>query len=101
MTLSEQDNGRTVDLPAGAIVTVRLKENPTTGYRWAVESAGGLSLIADNTAASGAAPGAAGVHEFQFRATSNGTFELRLKNSREWETDSSGIDRFNVTISAR
>jgi inhibitor of cysteine peptidase len=33
MILSEQDCGRTFEVSMGDVITVRLKENPTTGYR--------------------------------------------------------------------
>ena len=38
-TLTSADNGRTVDLRVGDQVTLRLPENPSTGYRWAVDAA--------------------------------------------------------------
>jgi inhibitor of cysteine peptidase len=95
MTLNEQDSGRTVDIELGKVVTVRLKENPTTGYRWTVETDSGLEQIGDHFKAGGAI-GAAGVREFQFRPMKVGSYELRMKNWREWEGEGSVIDRFNV-----
>src|SRR5262245_21975440 len=59
MVLSEQDFGRTVNVRMGEVVTVRLQENPTTGYRWAVETASGLEQTGDHFEAGGAV-GAAG-----------------------------------------
>jgi inhibitor of cysteine peptidase len=101
MTLSEPDNGRTIDIGAGEVVTVRLKENPTTGYRWTVESAGGLVPAGDQYEGGGGAMGAAGVRVLQFHSSGPGSHELRLKNRREWEGDSSITERFNVTIVAK
>ena len=101
MTLSEQDNGRTIELSAGDIVTVRLKENPTTGYRWTVENAGGLELVDDRFEGGGGAIGAAGVRVLQFRSSSTGSHDLRLKNRQEWEGDSSIVERFNLTIAVK
>jgi len=101
MTLSEQDNGRTVEVNAGDVVTVRLKENPTTGFRWTVESAGGLVLAGDEYEGGGGGMGAAGVRVLQFRSPGAGAHELRLKNRREWEGDSSVTERFNLTITAK
>src|ERR1700758_5378544 len=37
--LTAADNGRTVELPVGDEVALRLPENATTGYRWAIDSA--------------------------------------------------------------
>lgn len=98
MTLSEEENGRRIELKAGEVVTVRLKENATTGHRWAVESAGGLDLVDDHYERGGGATGSAGVRVLLFRSSSAGAHDLRLKNRREWEGDSSIIERFKVTV---
>ena len=49
----------------------------------------------------GGAAGAAGLREFQFRATRAGTHELRLKNRREWEGEGAIIDHFEIRLIAR
>lgn len=100
MTLNEQDSGRTVDMERGKVVIVRLKENPTTGYRWTVETASGLEQTGDHFEAGGAI-GAAGTREFQFRPTKVGSYELRIKNRREWEGEGSVIARFAAKIIAK
>ena len=97
MQLTQSDRGRTVEVAAGQTVTVRLPENPSTGYRWAVESAGGLQQTGDRSEAGGAM-GGAGVREIEFRAAEPGSHELRMKNRRTWEGDAGGGDRFDVTI---
>lgn len=97
MILNEQDSGRTIDIKVGNVFTVRLKENPTTGYRWTVETASGLEQIGDHFEA-GVAIGAAGVRVFQFRSTRVGSYELLMKNWREWENESSVLARFVVKI---
>lgn len=97
MTLREQDSGRTVDMKLGGVVTVHLQENPTTGYRWTVETGSGLEQIGDYFKA-GEAIGAAGVREFQFRLTKVGSYELHIKNRREWEGEGSVIARFVANI---
>jgi inhibitor of cysteine peptidase len=98
MILSEQDRGRTVEVAEGDIITVRLRENPTTGYRWSVETTDGLELVGDDFEAGGGAIGAAGERVLEFRATRPGSHKLRLKNWREWEGDASVIDRFEADI---
>ncbi len=98
MILSERDNGRTVEVSVGSLLTVRLQENPTTGYSWSVEAANGLGKVEDSFEAGGAAIGAAGVRVLQFRATRPGSHELRLKNWREWEGEDSVINRFGINI---
>lgn len=101
MILSEQDSGQTIDMKVGEVVTVRLKENPTTGYRWTVESARGFEHIRDHFEVGGRAIGAAGLRVIQFRMTRIGSYELRMKNWREWEGESSVLARFIVMIVVR
>ena len=97
MVLSELDRGRTVTMNKGSILTVRLKENPTTGYRWSVSIIEGLELISDHNDTGGAV-GANNVRVFKFRSNQSGTYNMKLKNWREWEGEASVIDRFYVKI---
>jgi predicted secreted protein len=101
MILSEQDRGRTVEVSVGSVVTVRLKENPTTGFRWWVEATNGLEEVGDDFEVGGPAIGAAGVRVLQFRAPRAGSHKLRLKNWREWEGEASVTNRFEANISAK
>lgn len=96
--LSNQDNGRTVEVKAQSIVNVCLKENPTTGYRWKVDTAGGLELIDDSFERQGDAIGAAGIRIFKFRTPEAGVHKLSIRNWRDWEGESSIIDRFDAVI---
>ena len=99
MILNEQDSGSIINMKVGNVVTVRLKENPTTGYRWTVETASGLEQIGDNfEVEAGGAIGAGGIRVFQFRSTRVGSYELLMKNWREWENESSALARFVVKI---
>ncbi len=100
MILDAHDRGRTVEVAAGNVVTVRLRESPTTGYRWTVERAAGLERVGDTFEARGAV-GGAGVRQFQFRAARAGSYEIRMKNWREWEGESSIVDRFDVRIAVK
>ncbi len=97
MILSDQDRGRTVDVNVGSVITLRLKENPTTGYRWVVGTSPGLEQAGDRFEA-GSAAGAAGMRELQFRAVQVGTHDLRLENRRVWEGEGSAVDRFEVRV---
>jgi predicted secreted protein len=97
MRLGEQDSSRTVEVGAGSVITVALAENPTTGYRWTVETAGGLERIGDRSEGGGGF-GAASMRVFEFRASQAGSHTLRLKNWREWEGESSVIKRFEAQI---
>jgi predicted secreted protein len=90
MILTESDRGRTVEVAAGSLVTLRLRENPT----------GGLELVGDRFEPGGAI-GAAGVRVFEFRAARRGTHAIRLQNRREWEGAGSAVDQFETTVAVR
>lgn len=98
MILNERDRDRTVEVPRGGVLDVRLQENPTTGYSWTVEAANGLEQVGDSFEAGSAALGAAGVHVLRFRAARPGSLELRLKHWREWEGEASVTNRFGARI---
>lgn len=98
MILNDQDLGRTVEVKAQSVVTVRLDENPSTGYRWSVETAEGLEMAGDSFERAGDAFGAGGVRVFQFRASEAGSHRLSLRKWRDWEGESSIIDRFYAII---
>ena len=93
MILTQINNGGEYHGGIGLHITVRLEENPTTGYRWGIDRADGLDLIYDSYERSGDTIGAAGYRIFTFDIISAGSHELRMKNWRKWEGDSSIIDR--------
>ena len=101
ITLTEADKGKTIDVPQGTEVLIRLKENPTTGYRWAIDQNDDtvLPLQSSNFSSTpGAAVGAGGTRIFTFTAKQPGTAHLQLKLWREWLGDSSITERYDVTI---
>lgn len=92
VVVEEQQSGTRVDVPASEWLAIRLKENPGTGYRWSVEQADGLTI--EESVDRGGAPGAAGMHEFRFRASVPGSHYLSLRHWRDWEGDTSVTSRF-------
>lgn len=86
---------------AGSVVMVCLEENPTTGYRWKVETAGGMDLISDSFEKGGDAIGASGTRVFQFRTPESGVHRISIRNLRDWEGENSIIDQLYVTIDVK
>lgn len=86
--LSEADAGSSRQLAVGDEVTVRLAENPTTGYRWRFNQTGSGSIeqVDDQLEppASGA-PGAGGVRRVRFVARRTGSVQLEAVEQRSWE----------------
>jgi inhibitor of cysteine peptidase len=82
-------------------VVVRLQENPTTGYRWAVDAIdpGVLELVdAQFAGSSQPAMGSGGERTFRFRVKGPGVSRLGLKNWRDWEGDAAVVARFEATV---
>jgi len=99
--LTEADKGTTVDVPEGGEVVIRLKENPTTGYVWALDQTDDTVLAlqsSDFSSTPVAGVGGGGTRTFTFTAGQPGTAHLELKLWREWEGDSSIIERYDVDI---
>jgi inhibitor of cysteine peptidase len=105
ITLTESDHGRTVSVCRGDVVEVSLPENPTTGFRWAVEGleGAGVSLLSAALLPSpaNAGLGHGGVRVFRFATGNAGNVQLRLKRWREWEGADSITARFDVTLNVR
>jgi inhibitor of cysteine peptidase len=105
VSISDEDNGKDVDLISGGTLIVKLKSNPSTGYSWAV--AGDPSPLKlqktsyrKNTASSKAV-GAPGVQVFQFSANSAGMAVLNLIYRRSWEYNVPPAKKFSVRVNVR
>jgi inhibitor of cysteine peptidase len=101
VVLSQSQSGTTVNVNPGDVVVVSLPENPTTGYRWAIDDVDSTVLELENseiTRAGDTSVGSGGQRILRFTAKAPGTTRLLLKNWREWQGDSSIVDRFDATV---
>jgi inhibitor of cysteine peptidase len=97
----EKDNGTSVAVQGGAKVTIELKENPTTGYRWTISSVdeGFLQAEGDEfVPPEQTTPGAGGLRRFFFSAKSEGSTALTLINKRAWQPDDQAVATFSLKI---
>jgi inhibitor of cysteine peptidase len=101
ITLTRADSGKVVETRAGDTLVVRLGENPTTGYQWAMETLNADEVVLQNVEylrAGDAAVGGGGERRFTFKAQRAGTATVQLKLWRVWEGDASIVERFTVMI---
>lgn len=91
-------NGSTVALLPGQSLIIRLPENPTTGYRWAVEASGGMTLVSDDFSPTGVGVGAGGTRTMEWRSAASGNQRITLALRRPWEAAEAAKQRFTVTI---
>ena len=103
--VSENDNGRDVDLAIDETLTVKLQSNPSTGYSWAVSGDPSPLKLEKTTyrknRKSGQAVGAPGMQIFQLRAGSAGMTTLTFLCRRSWEYNTPPAKTFSVRVSVR
>ena len=101
LNLTAAANGQSFEIKTGETVVVRLAENPTTGYTWAVANSNDQALtlqsseyVSSNTGLAGSG----GERTFTFETAQPGQATLELKHWRAFVGDKSIVDRFSVTI---
>ena len=89
IVVGEGHNGAALSAKPGDTLVVRLAENPTTGFRWAVTqaAAGVLQPLSDDFEAGGTAPGAGGARVLRYRVSATGEASLALQLARPWEAN--------------
>jgi len=102
ITVTDSDNGRSVEIISGGILTLKLNVRPATGYAWKVsnDSFEPLKLIGEpifEEAAMGK-PGVSEYQVFKFKAQKQGTSNLKLHYVREWETNVKPVSTFSVKV---
>lgn len=79
--------------------TLRLDENPTTGYSWDITLSPGLQLISDEYhPPSQQIPGAGGYHTWRIRATTLGLQTISGVYRRPWESITGGEKKYHTNI---
>ena len=104
-TLTEQDNGRDIDLNSGEMLIVRLPSNPSTGYNWTVAGEPAPLELQKSTfqkrSSNSKVVGASGTSVFRFTANSSGISNLTLVYRRSWEYNTPPMKTFSVRVNVR
>lgn len=82
-------------------IVFHLEENPTTGYRWEVESLEGsvLEFIESiYVPAPGMAMGRGGMRIIRFAARLPGSQKIRLKLRRQWDPPDKILEHMEATV---
>lgn len=98
--LTAADNGRIVELPVGDEVALRLPENATTGYRWAIDSADAnrVDIKEGQYVSTSEKMGGGGEAQWLIKAKAPGATSVKLKRWRQWEGESSVVERYEITL---
>jgi len=106
--LEENDNGSRVDLNPSEAITIRLRSNPSTGYRWRVAEIDhavlrqvGEGVFLPAAPDLSPRPGASGREEFRFEAVGPGDMTLKLIYARSWEEVPEPQNTFSLQVEVR
>lgn len=105
VTVTDQDNGKDIDLTTGATLIVKLKSNPSTGYGWTVSGDPSplrleKSTYVKNTHASKTV-GVPGMQVLRFSASSAGMATLTVVYRRSWEYNVPPAKTFSLRVNIR
>jgi len=100
LVLTAADNGRAVELHVGDEVALRLPENATTGYRWAIDSADAnlVDMTEGQYVSTSEKMGGGGEAQWLIKAKAPGATSIKLKRWRQWEGESSVVERYEITL---
>jgi inhibitor of cysteine peptidase len=83
----------------GDTVELRLPENPSTGYRWAIDALDETHVAIGETGFHGRTDvGGGGEAYWRLRAVGAGQTAITLKRWRPFEGDRSIVERFAITL---
>jgi inhibitor of cysteine peptidase len=100
LEINESSNGHEITLPVGQILEISLGENPTTGFRWNLESKGELTcaFIKDFFESVVDPPGHGGNHHWQFETARVGLGTIILSYRRSWEKEKAPTRTFMLRV---
>ncbi len=104
LEIAEALAGQTVKMSVGQVVELRLKENPTTGFRWQFRRNGEPAcriredFLETDAPTQPARPGQGGTHVWRLEGVQVGVCDLVLVYVRAWEADQTPARSFDVRI---
>jgi predicted secreted protein len=102
-SLTEVDNGRTVEVRLRESLKILLRESRTGGYRWNLVETGEpmLTPAEVGTKATPSLPGQKHLRCWEFTAQQPGSARIQIRHRRPWEPESSGSEfSLNVNVVA-
>jgi inhibitor of cysteine peptidase len=103
LTLDKNSNGKTVEIASGQTLTIKLKGNATTGYRWILKKYNkklvkfiDVNYVVDNNKLLGSG----GTWVTNFEILKPGKSGIRFIYKRPWEKDKLPLEKFFVEIKA-
>jgi inhibitor of cysteine peptidase len=101
LVVTEEQNTATVHVNLSNIITVKLQENPTTGFMWNLTTTPGLQVINDTyvpTDTTGKLVGSGGTHIWDISTVAIGEQKIQAVYKRSWEPTSGNETTFSMTV---
>lgn len=101
LVVNESQNTGMVYMNQSKIITVRLAENPTTGFQWNLTTTPGLRILKDEyvpSDTSGKMVGSGGTHVWDISTEMPGQQEIRAVYKRSWEPTTGNESTFSMKI---
>jgi inhibitor of cysteine peptidase len=105
VTVTDQNNGKDIDLTSGKTLVVKLGSNRSTGYSWTVSGDPAPlkleKMSYHKSTKSSPVTGAPGVQIFQFSGSTSGIATLNLVYRRSWEYNMPPAKTFRLRVNVR
>lgn len=101
LVVTEADNGTSISLKNGENFTLKLRENPSTGYSWELNLTEGLSILSDEYTQDETpenATGVPGTHSWIIKAVAPGSQQVNGIYKRAWENTTGTEENFTLTV---
>lgn len=101
IVVNEAQNNATTYVNKSSLITLELKENPTTGYQWNLTTTAGLVVTGDRYVPSdttGKMTGSGGTHIWDMTAAQTGEQKITAVYKRSWEAVTGNETTFSMTI---
>lgn len=88
LVVGNSSNGHLIFMKTGGMLTLKLAENPTTGYQWNLTVSNGLKVVSDTYVPSdttGTLVGSGGTHIWEIQAEQAGMQSVDAVYKRSWE----------------
>jgi inhibitor of cysteine peptidase len=104
LVVNETQNTATVYVNRSDLITVRLAENPSTGFQWNLTTTPGLTITRDEYVpddTSGKLVGSGGTHTWDISAEMIGQQKINAVYKRSWEPLTGNETTFSMTMVVR
>ena len=103
-TLTENNNGQSLNLKTNETVKIKLESNITTGFRWNVSNETDTSIVSlvssdyKQATTDKKLVGAGGYETFTFKANSKGSTAIALTYNKSWEEGVEPLKTFKINV---